>query len=252
MFVKDMVAIALTLQRRGGGGVLLGAVLRSFSKLFNTIALFLPLKLLIVVSSPEVPSYLSFLGDWLSKDLIVVSLLIATPIIYFLYIVFGISSSKVLLGDRDKSKKVIMEDKGYRIEGKKISWFHDHCSKGVSELVLIFFCLVVFLSISLIYFFVLLAVSICYFLVMSRVLYPREVSHRDVVLGVPFGNFVEYCSAFAYFALFFLVVIFLVLDVLGLYEALLSLLTSRLYVQSIQRLLIEGHYIDKDLKSCLV
>lgn len=226
-----------------------GIMLRAMSRVFNTIALFLPLKILILLSSPTMPSYFEFLSRWLTRESFLLIMLSLTPATYLCYLVTGIISNRAFTASYSYCKSKEVNVKGYAIKGNKLKWFHDHCAKGSSELLICLIGIFLIGVVNYIYLASLIFIGGVFFITMLHVLYPEGKEFKSAIFNIPISSFIEYCTAVLYFIIFFIIIIFVYLSVLGLYESLLVLLTSRLIVQSVQKLLVEGFYIDKDLKS---
>jgi len=251
LFVTKIFEISSVFSKEGRGGYLIGVSFLSMSRVFNTVALFLPLKVLIVFSSSGVPEYFDFLAEWISEDVLIASLVIATPLAYAVYFTFDYYSVKVLSKNFNSLKGKSFVVGRYKIEGKKVRWFHEHCSKGLSDILLLLFCFAIMSLVAFPYFSFLAIALYGYFFHMAGRICPPDDSYSEYIYGLPVRRFVEYCSGMLYFVLFLALVVFVYFEWLGVYQSLFSLLFSRMMVQSVQRLLVEGFFINKDLKSCV-
>src|SRR5690606_13768189 len=92
------------LSARTGSTMLLAGVLLSFSKIMQTVAFFMPLKVLIVLSAGEESKYSSYFKCWLTADQFLAIIIVMVPVSYLLYIFFGIAHRRY--ADRDMKRQV--------------------------------------------------------------------------------------------------------------------------------------------------
>lgn len=220
----------------------------ALSRIFQTAAFFLPLKILILISSEGVPHYFGLLKDWISHESLIYIFVSAVPMCFAGYVSFGVFYR--LLIDREFRLSVpetLVLDSGKKIGKKGVVKLHAHLSKIVSEV----FVMVISLSIlvvlaPLVVAFLLLAVclNLWWF---HRVVLQRSESVRFGFLGLHARQVIEYVSSLNFVMLLIVLVAYVTVFGMGVYLAIFTLIFSRMIFQSVQRMAIELMFANRHL-----
>ncbi len=221
----------------------LGSFSLAASRLFQLITFFLPLKILITVSSGHEPSYMSWLPWTIGFDIFVVLLICMVPVFYIMYMLFGVLSRRcfdfsleVFLHHRSHVKKVK--------ELQKLKKLHNHISKAGSEFILciIALSLIAFVNTCLVFIAILLVFVASYFIFKTAML--MEESDRFGFLKLHRRQCIEYFLSINFILIFIIILALVKYFNINVVEAIFALLLSRMLFQALQRYCIEILYIN--------
>ena len=223
-----------------------GAFFLATSRLFQLAAFFLPLKILILVSSDVKPSYIQMLPfDFgLNEAVVIFSCLV--PIVYIMYIVCGVISRRSL----DYSQSIFIENSAIPSKDKKankLKKMHGHIGKAASEFILISLSMLLVLMVSISTALILLLMMIITIAAMFKIAIFMKDTDRTHYFKLHRKQCIEYATS-ANFILVFVVILTQVMYLgMGVIVAIYVLLMSRMLFQALQRYCIELMYIDVDL-----
>lgn len=223
-----------------------GAFFLASSKVLQTIAFFLPIKVLIMLGSEEMPKYLDPFQGYISYQNLLTLLIALVPIVYFLHLAFGIFFR--LLIDRDVER---YKDKSYHIPKcgevalNKLRRMHNHTSKSFSDVIVF-----ILTSAILIYINPVLVSMIWVVTLVNLVLFVDKAFYihdddRISFLKLHKRQFIEYVASSNYLIVFAILVLQMYLSPNSVYGAILALLLSRQLFQAVQRFAIENIYFSK-------
>ncbi|MDO6786208.1 hypothetical protein Q4589_01240 [Cobetia marina] len=234
--------------KNGKGMFFYGSMCLAISRMFQMIAFFLPIKILIMLSSETKPEYLSLLTDYIPYQEVVLSLALAVPLVYFLHLLFGVAYRRCI--DRDL-KGHDNDENNIRWVGKlsynKIKKLHNHSSKAFSD------CLLVIVSLTVLTYIdysLTIAVMILIFVdavMFTEFAYYKKDTERLTVFKLHKRQFIEYISSINYLFIFALLVLIMTVYESNVYSVILALLLSRQAFQALQRFSIENLYIAKHI-----
>lgn len=221
----------------------LGALSLAFSRLFQLLTFFLPLKILITVSSGHEPSYIRWLPWNIDFDYFLALLLCMVPLSYFMYIVFGIFSRYSF----DISSEYCVNNRAIKLkskEEKRIRKIHSHLGKAGAESLL---CILSLILVT--------AVDVYLFLIMAILVFITMVAISKTALKMNdldrFGFFklhrrqcIEYFISINFIVMFIVILIIVKYFDIGIVEAIFALLISRMFFQALQRYCVEILYIN--------
>ncbi|MCM2972983.1 hypothetical protein [Larsenimonas suaedae] len=223
-----------------------GCLSLAISRLLQTVAFFLPIKVLIMLSSENMPSYLGPVEAFVSYDEFLIFLIIMVPLVYFAHLGFGILFRSLI--DKDilyfeKNKHGI---KGYgEVDYNKLKRLHNHTSKAFSD-VLVFFVtstiLIVINPLLTLSIWLVTALNLAFFV--ERAFYIHD-DERITFLKLHKRQFIEYVASSNYLIVFIVLVAQMYLSSDGVYGAILALLLARQLFQAVQRFSIENIYLSK-------
>lgn len=220
--------------------------LKSAAKVLNTLAFFVPLKILILVGSDSYPGYLDFLSEYIHRSELIVFLLILLPVIFLVYLFVGYLSGSKIHASEVYVNENPMTLRGCVLTGKQSKWFYGHCSKGATELLIALSGCIVMLLLSIPFFSCLIVLLLVFCMITRESFFKYNKDGRDQIYNLPISSFVEYVFIVLYVMLFFLIALFLWISKIGIYEAVLSILVVKMIVQSVQRMMVEIYFINKD------
>lgn len=230
----------------------LSCLLLAISRLLQVISFFLPLKILIMLSSSQPPSYLKHLPFAIPYDALLVIFASMVPIAYGGYIIAGILHRFLLDKDLEKWKKENFTTKLIKSNSKnKVIKLHNHVAKALSEVILvtISLALICFVDFPMAIFALLLTLANLSLFV-KKVFYKSE-HDRIGLFQLHRRQYIEYISS----ANFVLVFIVLALQIkhfdIGVFEALFVLLLSRMIFQAVQRFSIGNLFMTSSFSTTL-
>lgn len=214
------------------------------SRLFQIVSFFLPLKILIMLSSDTPPAYLDYLPFTISYDTALIILILMVPAAYCGYIVSGVLHRYLLDKDLAKLKRENFTPKFIEIKSqKKILKLHSHVAKSFSEIILITLSLVLILYIDLpMFFFVLTLILVNLNIFVLKVFYKND----DDRIGLFFlhrRQYIEYISSMNFIFIFVTLALQVKYFEIGVFEALFIILLSRMMFQAMQRFSFENLHI---------
>lgn len=240
--------LLLKVQPSGLWKFFVASLFLALSRICQTAAFFLPLKILILISSEGVPHYLDMLQGFVSFEYLIYIFVAAVPMCFGGYVFFGVVYRFFI--DRElrlSSPKMLLLGGGKKVEKKGVAKLHSHLSKVISEV------FVVIISLSIL---VILAPLIVAFIALSiffnlwwfnRVVLHRSESTRFGVLGLHGRQVIEYISSLNFLAMLIALVVYMMVFGMGVYLAIFTLIFSRMVFQSVQRMAIELMFVNRHL-----
>lgn len=228
--------------------MLLAGVLLSFSKIMQTVAFFMPLKVLIVLSAGEESKYSSYFKSWLTADQFLAIIIVMVPVSYLLYIFFGIAHRRY--ADRDM-KRQVARAKSEKYGDRKlrvIKKIHPRLIRIWADMCVV---VLIILIISIIQarfaavLLILIGMNLGFF---NAWVFGREESVRLTPLRLHPKQFVEYITSINYLLVFSVLAVGVYYHSIGIVTALLALLLSRLCLMAVQRISLESRTLQNNLE----
>lgn len=234
-FFRYLFSYGDYLSRHGEGKFRVAALFLACSNLFKMVAFFLPVKVLIVLASPE--SYLLYLPDYLSATTLIWALGLAIPVAYLFYIGSGMLFR--LSMDKDAAKQ-ISDMQEIKLSLAKKKQFYDSFLRQWSDIYL--FGISILLMAIYNYIFALIVVATVF--VVFVFFYNRFIQNPHDQRYTPFkvdrSLLIEYIVSLSYLTVFVslgIQVFYFDMDVLG---AVYLLMLSRLAFSALQRCSTRG------------
>lgn len=226
----------------------LSCALLAMSRLLQVVSFFLPLKILIMLSSNRPPSYLEYLPFTLSYDTALILLITMVPATYGGYIIAGILHRYFL--DKDLARWKAGDFTPTFIDAKaknKIIKLHAHVAKALSEVILVALSLVLvgimdFPMLVIIVFMVVMNLNVF----VLKAFY-RTDHERIGIFHLHRRQYIEYTSSVNFVLIFIVLAIQVKIFDIGVFGALFVLLLSRMMFQAVQRFSFENIYITAHL-----
>lgn len=222
---------------------LLSSVFLAASRVFQVVAFFLPLKILILLNSDGAPRYLVDSGLYISMEELLYILTVFVPLAYLAYMILGLLSRWA--GDAHIRIKTLAELAWVKknFSHNKFMNLHSRLIRSFSDLYLILISLAIIGYFHLPAFFVCILLLISNFLIFYKYAIPAKETERLTIFKIHRKQFIEYISS-ANFILIFFVISFQFYSKGGdVYSAIFVLLVSRLIFQGLSRFSIESIHI---------
>lgn len=223
-----------------------GAFFLAASRLFQLAAFFLPLKILILVSSTVKPSYMQLLPFDLELNDAVVMFSCLVPIVYIMYMVSGVISRRSF----DYSQAVFIEKSKIDSKDKKankLKKMHVHIGKAASEFILISLSMILVSLASFSTALILLVMLTITLAFMFKVAIFMKDGDRTYYFKLHRKQCIEYATSANFILVFVAILIQVMYLKMGVIIAIYVLLISRMLFQALQRYCIELMYIDTGL-----
>ena len=222
----------------------LSCLLLAISRLLQVVSFFLPLKILIMISSDQPPSYLEYLPFTISYDTLLIGFILMVPATYGGYIIAGILHRFLLDKDLAKWEAEDFIPKFVAIKSKnKIIKLHAHVAKALSEIILVAISLVLICYIDLPMFtFILLLIATNLNIFVLKVFYKSD-QDRVGLFQLHRRQYIEYTSSVNFVFIFIVLALQAKYFDIGVFEALFVLLLSRMIFQAMQRFSVENLFI---------
>lgn len=226
----------------------LSCALLAASRLFQIMSFFLPLKILIMLSSDTPPAYLGYLPFTIPYDTALIILILMVPAAYCGYITTGILHRYLLDKDLTRWKKENLTPRLIDTQSKnKIFKLHGHVAKTLSEIILIILSLVLTLYIDPpMFVFVLFLILLNLNIFVLRVFYKND-DDRIGLFRLHRRQYIEYASSVNFIFVFITLALQARYFEIGVFEALFIILLSRMMFQAIQRFSFENIHIRNHL-----
>lgn len=221
----------------------LGAFSLAASRLFQLVTFFLPLKILITVSSGHEPSYINWLPWEISFDFLVYSLICMVPFFYIMYIVFGILSRLWF----DVSLDIFLKNRPHVVKNKEIQGLkklHNHIGKAGSELLLCILSLLLVAFINIYLFCMIASLILLTILFVFKTALSMSDADRFGFFKLHRKQCIEYFLSVNFILTFIAILSLVQYFNLGVVKAIFTLLISRMLFQALQRYCIENLYIN--------
>lgn len=223
-----------------------GCFFLAWSKIFQTVAFFLPIKILIMLNENSMPDYLSGVELYLSYDSLLAALIIMVPIVYLMHILFGILFRNCI----DQDIKLYGDEK-FDISGHgevgygKLKRLHNHTSKAFSDILVFVLTSIILLYLNVSLAIIVWAITFCNLLVFVNKAFYLSDDDRLTFLKLHKRQFIEYIASSNYLIVFGFLVFQTYFSMGEMYGAILALLLSRQLFQAVQRFSIENIYFSK-------
>lgn len=223
----------------------MSSVFLSVSRLLQVISFFLPLKILILLSSPNsIPVSFSYLPFDINHNYIMLLMFALVPITYLGYIMFGVLHRYYL--DKDISMWVNSNNtvEAFKVKSKSsFEKLHGHIAKLMSEIYLLIISMLLTIIVDpYTFLFVVLLVVGNYLVFVKKVFYVKE-HDRIGILRLHRKQYIEYLSSVSFIAIFAMLALQVEINNIGVFNALFLLLIGRMIFQSVQRFSMENIYI---------
>ncbi|MDR5893425.1 hypothetical protein QC820_11450 [Halomonas mongoliensis] len=231
--------------RRNGKWFFLSSLFLCLSKIFQTASFFIPLKVLIILSSGNVPDYVGGVLSNIEYGRLVIFLALMIPASYFCYIFFGILYRWFFDRDSQLHWKSEYSCCGVLVKGKDLRVLHGQISRLFSEALLITMCLMLLIPFSALIFWVVLFVICLLFSIFNAKVFGASEDERLSYFRLHRRQFIEYSISCIFVLFFGILAANVYLGSIGMYGSIFILLTVRLCLQSLQRASVEMIYIKR-------
>ncbi|WP_444984243.1 hypothetical protein [Halomonas mongoliensis] len=210
---------------------LLASIALSISKFCKTALFFLPIKVLILLSSSSQPYYLKALSLEVSPEELAVSLMASLPLVFFLQFLSGFFyrrwSDKSFFDSSGRRK-----EKGSRKKNQKL---HGHYVRSVSEIFIVFLSLLLITLYSLKLAILFGAMVACAFYIANRNVLHEGFHSRHSFARLGTEQVSEYLCTTMIIISFAVLAIMVLKWNMSIYISLLMMILCRLIFQSLQR-----------------
>lgn len=219
----------------------IGTLMSAIAKIMSVIAFFIPLKIFIVISEREMPSYLAFIPEYSEYPQGLFFLVALLPVSYLFYFFLGVVSRWLIDSHystlRASSLTFIAKNK---YNEKSIYKIHNRINKQVSELFIL--CIGVILSLFFEYHLSILLFLLIFFdfIIIFKYSVNSHDSDRVTFLRLHRRQLSEYVTTGSFLVYFFSLAYMAYLDLTGIFVAVFMLLLSRLMFQSVNRFSMES------------
>lgn len=222
----------------------LSCLLLAVSRLLQVVSFFLPLKILIMISSDQPPSYLEYLPFTISYDTLLIGFMLMVPATYGGYIITGILHRFLLDKDLAKWEAEDFIPKFVDIKSKnKIIKLHAHVAKALSEVILVMLSLILICYIDFPMFtFLIFLIAINLNIFVLKVFYKSD-HDRIGAFKLHRRQYIEYISSINFIFIFIVLALQVKYFDIGVFESLFVLLLSRMMFQAMQRFSFENLHI---------
>lgn len=221
----------------------------SLSKVAQTISFFLPIKVLIMISMDKPPAYFESLKEIIPYRNFIIIVLLSVPFFYILYMLLGLVYRKLI----DLDLKVIWSSQydgnGFQLKTKDLRIAYTQTSRLMSDIFLCSVVSIIALSINVYIGALVLLLSYVMVNVFLKHAFQAKEDDRVTFVKIHRKQLIEYTLALSYMVVFFSLVAFVYYSLLGVYETIFLLLISRLYLQGLQRIMVETMYLNQHIQS---
>lgn len=221
--------------RAGGGRFLYASLMCAMSNLLQVVSLFLPLKVLIIMSSSNSPFYFQYLTPYAEVETILTCLILAVPVIYIVYIVFSILYRQLLDTDFRKLKAEGMRSYFSKVNKAHVEKIHPKLSIALSEIFLVVITLVLMLFVNVYSAIVLLFFVMFNLFFLNKYIYGLKSDERRTKVSLDRKQIIEYLMSCNFMVIFFLLVLGVYYYSLNIFSAVLTLLIARMIFRSLAR-----------------
>ena len=245
-YLGSLLTLSQSITKLGRGRFFYACLSRALSLLLKMISLFLPLKVLIVMSSSRMPFYFDYLSQYIEIETILLSLVMSVPVVYFFSIVLGVTQRRLLDADLQELRNSLVSSYP-QIKKSNIGITHNKLAIAFSEILLVIISLLLVLLISVYLFLVLFVSVLAVLILMNTYFYDSDASDRFTWFSLHRDQLVEYVSSCSFLMMFFLLVAGVHYFSLSIFSAVLSLLLSRMAFQSVGRFSRQSFYLKKKI-----
>src|SRR5690625_351472 len=233
--------------QQSGSTFVWAAVFLALSRIFQTMAFFMPLKVLIILSSDSGTRYQQYVEQWVSSEQFIWISVALVPVVYGLYIALGTLYRRAY--DADKAAQIVRVndlkcDRKYK---RKLTKNHDRLVRLLSDVCIIIIVLVIVIIINIEFTIVLLVMLFLNMLVFNAQIYGLKGHARLTFLRLHPNQFVEYVTSTNYILFFVFLAISIYVGRIDVINAVLNLFLCRLALQAVQRFSIESRVLKNEL-----
>ena len=213
------------------------------TRILQLVTLFLPIKVLILMSSERVPVYFDHLLNYLARKEILIFMILLVPILFVLYILFHLIANKLF---NSCEASALQNDEVCSKLGappKRIAEYHRRIYLGLTEVVLIFFTVVLIAIIDFYLVLVLFILLVTNYLLFEELNERYPSSERLPFLNLHRDQFMEFAVAANFLLVFFGLALAVSSNRIDIFSAVLSLLAARMMFQGLQRLVKHTYMI---------
>ena len=216
------------------------------SRILQTMAFFLPIKVLIMMESTHPPSYFKFISSYISYEDFMLLLVVMVPMLYVSHFVMGVFHRKLLDQGVRALPDVIHKVNSVGSFGlKNIKKIYGHSVKCSSEIILFAICSMILFFISPWLFVIIFFVTVVNLMVFVRKAFYASEDDRITFFNLHRRQFVEYLASSNYLLVFLFLFIQMTLFEGEVYGAILALLLSRQIFQAMQRFSFENLHLSR-------
>src|SRR5690625_4649735 len=188
--------------QQSGSTFVWAAVFLALSRIFQTMAFFMPLKVLIILSSDSGTRYQQYVEQWVSSEQFIGISVALVPVVYGLYIALGTLYRRAYDANR-KAQITRANDLQYgRKYKRKLTKNHERLVRLLSDVCIAIIVLVVVLIINLEFSILLLIMLLLNMLVFNAQVYGLQEHARLTFLRLHPHQFVEYVTSTNYILVF--------------------------------------------------
>ena len=206
----------------------------STSNIFKIVALFLPIKILLVLASGGTSRYMRLIP--LDPDIVLMGMVVAMPLLYA-------GSILCASGHRHAVDAAVPSDRPFTaqpLRAKRFETLYENCLASASNTALILITIGIGFAINWILGALLAGLIAIYTIFVVLVLLPKPFRH------ISWGKLrstqiMEYANVLAFFAAFMTIAGLVMAGALEVYGAILSLLMSRMMLRSVKDILSAAH-----------
>lgn len=228
-YIKLLWNIMSWVNVRQSHHIWVAAILNAFQRVFRMASFFLPLKLIILLSSEKIPKYMEFLPSSISYNSWIIILIICVPIFYLASILSSFFSKKfeeIILSEIKEDTQHYSIKEAHRLIKAKIPFLNGAIVLGIG-LTGLFFLSWKFL-IFVIFFIIIMAI------IMEYMLFKNIQTPKLTIFKLSRNQFVEYSFGLSYLIVFGVLVIIMLTSEFDIFSAILSLLIMRLVIAALQ------------------
>jgi hypothetical protein len=209
------------------------------SRVFQMASLFIPIKLLILLSKHSVPAYMQTILKYFSTSTTIWLLALSVPLFFLGYIICGIFFRKFVDIDAKKLTDNQFSLRGTLLTQKQVIELHQYTARAQSECIVISIGTLAVLWIAWTYGLCLFATLLFLGLLTEQVIFHHPERRRVTPFNLTPRQFIEYTSSMGYIVLTLFLCLHLILFKNSLNLSILCLLTSRMIIQSIKRFFLQ-------------
>lgn len=236
-YLKELVQIVLAFLH---GRFIWAGIFLAASRVFQLATFFLPIKVLIVLSSANQPHYFNYFLSYVSLDTIIAILLAAVPVSYCCYIVSGVVYRYFVDADLDRRKSTGVEINGLCVQGGLFAAMQKRAVVIFGDVLL---CVLILSAIAVfhwLFMVLLLCLLIMSLLIIRHYALDATEERRVTFLKLHRRQLIEYVSSSNFLFVFFALALGSKYLHVGIFSSVLILLLARMLFQALQRFSLES------------
>lgn len=216
------------------------------SRILQTMAFFLPIKVLVMMESDHVPGYFKAIDNYITYEHFMLLLVSMVPVLYVSHFMMGVFHRKLLDKGLESQADVIHNiDRVGKFGLSKVRKLYGHSMKCFSEVLLFFICAAILLAINPWLFMLILIVVILNLAIFVNKAFYASEDDRLTFFNLHRRQFVEYLASSNYLFVFAFLVVQMTFFSEEVYGAILALLLSRQLFQAMQRFSFENLHLSR-------